>query len=123
MDQRRYGFYQSVTDDLREWVFHYAENKTVWPDKDGTPWSIDERITKGGGTPTPPPDMPHGFEYLIDLFFRLRGFCGEFEKPITPALIDGLREYVSDVDCDIIYEMDKGFGSGAAKARDYWKDN
>lgn len=108
---------------LSDWVFHYGENKTVWNDKDGDPWSIDERIRKGGGTPTPSPDLPSGFEYLIDLFFRLRGYCPEIGDPVLPSLIDGLREYVSDVDCDIIYEMDKGFRSGAAKARDFWKDN
>jgi len=43
--------------------------------------------------------------------------------PVTPILVGSLREYVSDIECDIIYEMDKAFRAGAAKAKAYWDDH
>lgn len=99
-----FGFYKGVTESLCDWVINYAKYDT----KDSEGYSRRLRHDLGG-SPAPTVDIINGTHYLINMFFRLRGFTGGHECPITPGLINDLGEYVSPDDRAIIEEMDKAY--------------
>jgi hypothetical protein len=103
----------------------YAEEWVTWDTKSpryeirsgsGDYLTLRQAYTRAGKDP-PSLSPPLGWHWIIELFWRLKRFCGDPSEPITPGLVNDYGYPLSFRERELIFDLDASIRNALSEKR------